>query len=88
MKVNIYTIYDKVACEAGHIFQAKNDGVAFRCFMSLIKDTPNINPTDYDVYCLGEFDTEARSFVPVDNYGRLVIENLEENSDVPIMEDN
>lgn len=78
MKVNIYTIYDKVACEAGPIFQAKNDGVAFRCFMSLIKDTNVASPSDYDVYCLGEFDTESRSFVPVDNYGRLVIENLED----------
>ena len=84
MKVNIYTIYDKVACESGPIFQAKNDGVALRCFMSLIKDTPNIVPTDYDVYCLGEFDTEARSFVPEVDYGRLVIENLEDESDVDI----
>ena len=66
MKVNIYTIYDKVACESGPIFQAKNDGVALRCFMSLMKDTPSVNPTDYDVYCLGEFDTENRSFVPED----------------------
>ena len=84
MKVNIYTIYDKVACEAGPIFQAKNDGVAFRCFMSLIKDTANVVPSDYDVYCLGEFDTESRSFSPVDNYGRLVIENLEDDSNVDI----
>ena len=85
MKVNIYTIYDKVACEAGPIYQAKNDGVALRCFMSLIKDTPSVNPTDYDVYCLGVFDTESRTFNPEDNYGRLVIENLE---DVPTEEDN
>ena len=84
MKVNIYTIYDKVACEAGPIFQAKNDGVAFRCFMSLINETPVSNPTDYDVYCLGEFDTDSRSFVPEDNYGKLVIKNLEDDSDVDI----
>lgn len=84
MKVNIYTIYDKVACEAGPIFQAKNDGVALRCFMSLMKDTPNIVPSDYDVYCLGEFDTDSRSFVPEDNYGKLVIKNLEDSSDVNI----
>ena len=84
MKVNIYTIYDKVACEAGPIFQAKNDGVALRCFMSLMKDTPNVVPSDYDVYCLGEFDTDARSFVPEDNYGKLVIKNLEDSSDVDI----
>ena len=79
MKVNIYTIYDKVACESGPIFQAKNDTVALRCFMGLIKETPGVVPTDYVVYCLGEFDTEARSFGPENDYGRLVIENLEEN---------
>lgn len=84
MKVNVYTIYDKVACEAGPVFQAKNDAVAFRCFMSLIKDANAANPTDYDVYCLGNFDTESRTFVPEDNYGRLVIENLEDNLDVDI----
>ena len=84
MKVNIYTIYDKVACESGPIFQAKNDGVALRCFMSLMKETPNVVPSDYDVYCLGEFDTESRTFNPVDNYGRLVIENLEDDSNVDI----
>ncbi len=84
MKVNVYTIYDKVACEAGPIFQAKNDGVAFRCFMSLVKDSHASNPTDYDVYCLGQFDTESRTFVPEDNYGRLVIENLEDDSNVDI----
>ncbi len=84
MKVNIYTIYDKVACEAGPIFQAKNDGVALRCFMSLMKDTPNVVPSDYDVYCLGEFDTDSRSFVPEDNYGKLVIKNLEDDSNVDI----
>ena len=84
MKVNIYTIYDKVACESGPIFQAKNDTVALRCFMSLMKDTPNVVPSDYDVYCLGEFDTDTRSFVPEDNYGKLVIKNLEDSSDVDI----
>ena len=84
MKVNIYTIYDKVACEAGPIFQAKNDTVALRCFMSLMKETPSVNPTDYDVYCLGDFDTESRTFNPEDNYGRLVIENLEDDSNVDI----
>lgn len=78
MKVNIYTIYDKVAQESGPIYQAKNDGVAFRAFMSLIGDTPTVNPTDYDVYCLGEFDTESRVFVPEENYGRLCVENLED----------
>ena len=76
MKVNIYTIYDKVACEAGPVFQAKNDLVAVRMLKSLVSDNPNISIDEYEVYCLGEFDTEKRSFVPEDGYGRLAISNI------------
>ncbi len=79
MKVNIYTIFDVVAKECGPIYQAKNDGVAYRAFKSLIGDTPNVKVDDYDIYCLGEFDTESRSFVPEENYGRLVLKDLEDN---------
>ena len=77
MKVNIYTIYDVVAKECGPVFQAKNDVVAHRAFKSLIGDTPNANPSDYDIYCLGLFDTESRFFVPEVDYGRLVLKDLE-----------
>ena len=82
MKVNIYTIYVVLAKESGPIFQGKNDEVAARVFRSLLSDTPNINPNDYEVYCLGEFDTEARTFVPVDGYGRLVVSDFEPNLEV------
>lgn len=77
MKVNIYTIYDVLAKECGPIFQAKNDEVAKRAFKSLVDDTPNVVDSDYEIYCLGEFDTENRSFEPVDDYGRLVLNDLE-----------
>ena len=76
MKVNIYTIYDKVAEESGPVFQAKNDMVAVRMLKSLVSDNPNISIDEYEVYCLGEFDTEKRSFVPEDGYGRLAISNI------------
>ena len=66
MKVNIYTIYDVVAKECGPIFQAKNHDVAVRAFHSLMAETSNVMSTDYDLYCLGEFDTEKCSFVPLD----------------------
>lgn len=71
MKVNIYTIYDKVAEECGPVFQAKNDMVANRMIDSMVRENPNIVLDEYDVYCLGEFDTEKRSFVPEEGYGRL-----------------
>lgn len=76
MKVNIYTIYDKVAEESGPVFQAKNDMVAVRMLKSLVSENPNISIDEYEVYCLGEFDTEKRSFVPEDGYGRLAISNI------------
>ncbi len=82
MKVNIYTIYDVVAKEAGPIFQGKNDEVAVRVFNSLLNDTPNIKPTDYEIYCLGEFDTEARTFVPENDYGRLVVNDYKPTLEV------
>lgn len=82
MKVNIYTIYDILAKECGPIFQAKNDDVAVRAFYSLLSDTPNTMANEYEIYCLGEFDTEARSFVPVDDYGRLVVSDYNPNVEV------
>lgn len=82
MKVNIYTIYDVVAKECGPIFQGKNDDIAARVYHSILSDTPNINSDDYEIYCLGEFDTEARSFVPVDGYGRLVLSDYKPNLEV------
>ncbi len=68
MKVNVYTIYDVVAKECGPIFQAKNHDVAVRAFKSLISENldVHINVHDYDLYCLGEFDNEKCSFVPLD----------------------
>ena len=83
MKVNIYTIYDSVAKECGPIYQAKNHDVAVRDFRSLISDTPNVNPLDYDLYCLGEFDTEKCSFVPLEVPSTVPIVNIsEEDSNI------
>ena len=77
MKVNVYTIYDTVAKECGPIYQAKNHDVASRGFKSLISDTPNVNVSDYDLYCLGEFDTEKCSFVPLAVPSQIFVDNSE-----------
>ena len=81
MKVNIYTIYDVVAKECGPIFQSKNHDVAVRAFKSLISDTPNVNVSDYDLYCLGEFDTEKCSFVALEVPSKIPLVTLSEDSD-------
>ncbi len=76
MKVNIYTIYDKIAEECGPIFQAKNDKVACRACDSMISESCGNCVSDYQLWCLGEFDTEIMVFIPIDNNngtcGRLV----------------
>ncbi len=76
MKVNIYTIYDKIAEECGPIFQAKNDKVACRACDSMIAETCGNCVSDFQLWCLGEFDNEKREFAPIDNHdgtcGRLV----------------
>lgn len=58
MKNEIFTIYDKVAQEAGPIFQAKNLSVAIRYVNEMIKDN-KINLTEYDLVRLGSFDSES-----------------------------
>ena len=58
MNTAIYTIFDNVACECGPIFQAKNLSVACRYVNQMIKDT-HINPSDYELVCLGTFDSET-----------------------------
>ena len=56
----LFTIYDKVAQEAGPIFQAKNLYVAMRYVNDMIKDN-KINLSEYDLVRLGTFDSESMS---------------------------
>ena len=58
MNTELFTIYDKVAQEAGPIFQAKNLYVAMRYVNEMIKDN-KINLSEYDLVRLGTFDSES-----------------------------
>lgn len=58
MITELFTIYDKVAQEAGPIFQAKNLYVAMRYVNEMIKDN-KINLSEYDLVRLGSFDSES-----------------------------
>lgn len=54
----MYTIYDKVAQEAGPLFLAKNDAVALR----MVTNSPefkNMNLGDFELYLVGTYDSEA-----------------------------
>lgn len=63
MKMKLYTIRDKVADEAGPIYQAKNDAIAVRQFNNLMANQ-QVDVVDYALYCVGEFDTEAMTIEP------------------------
>ena len=58
MITELFTIYDKVAQEAGPIFQAKNLYVAMRYVKEMIKDN-KIDLVEYDLVRLGSFDSES-----------------------------
>ncbi len=59
MKINVYTIYDKLARESGPLFQAKNDKVAYRQFCTQLKEIKNIQKEDFELLNIAEYDNEA-----------------------------
>ncbi len=56
MLYKLYSIYDKDAKEFGPLFNAKNDIVASRYVVDMIKDVKYVD--SYALYCMGEYDTE------------------------------
>lgn len=56
--MNLYTIFDKVAKDAGPVFAAKNDGVARRNFDNLIKENKINKISEYQLYRVGFYDSE------------------------------
>jgi len=54
----LYTLYDKVAEEAGPLFQAKNDQVAARQSLSILAQV--YDPNDFDLLKVGEFSTSGQ----------------------------
>lgn len=57
MKVRLYCVYDKVAKEAGPMFQAKNEAVALRMYQRMAIEQ-HIDVADYDLMFLGLYDPE------------------------------
>lgn len=52
----LYTIYDRVAMEAGPCYCAPNDGVAIRQYRNLLANTPEYQRADYRLYTVGTWD--------------------------------
>lgn len=85
MLKNLYCIYDKVAQESGPIFEAKNDGVAERMYFDLVQNqrkNPVFDQDDYELLCLGSFDSESLKIVPLPNSKRIVLnQEVEDGSE-------
>jgi hypothetical protein len=62
MKYLLFTIWDRVAEQAGPPFMAKNAGVARRKYQATLQ---NSNPVDYDLMHLGSYDDESMIIEPV-----------------------
>lgn len=56
MTLNMYNVKDRVSDEFAPPYVAKNDAVALRQFNHLIS---NLNPQDYELYCIGKYDTDT-----------------------------
>lgn len=76
MKTNMYVIYDRVAQEAGPIFEAKNDGVAYRSFAKLREGQET--PEDFSLLKLGMFDHDIVKLTiadePIDVVSDTIVE--------------
>lgn len=56
MILNFYVIWDKVAKEAGPVFQAKNDGVARRNVIHLLEKVADFDRPAYELKRICSFD--------------------------------
>lgn len=61
MVINVYCIYDKVAEEAGPLFQAVNDKIAMRQFKQL--GIPESLQKDYSLHRIATYDSKSMEVV-------------------------
>lgn len=59
MNYRLYCIYDRVAGEAGPLFQAVNDQVAVRQSINVLHTIPLSLRPDYQLLCVGQFDSRT-----------------------------
>jgi hypothetical protein len=67
MKMLAYSVYDNKSLSYGMPFFAPTDGSAVRSFAGLANDaqtTVGQHPSDFSLFCVGEYDDQNGSFVP------------------------
>ncbi len=62
--VGLYTVYDKLAVEAGPIYEAKNDAVAVRAYKNLLGQNKVTNPDEYQLVKVGVMNKTDLTLIP------------------------
>lgn len=75
MKMKLYVIRDKVAEESGPVFEAKNDGVAWRKYQELLSQSQFSG--DYELRYIGSVDHDG-DYVTGTNHPEVVEISLNE----------
>lgn len=73
MLIQLYTIYDRIAEDAGPIFCAKNDGVANRQYQHLLNEYQT-DPLHFKLHRLGSFNTSTMIITSLDTPVEVVRE--------------
>lgn len=72
MKHLIYAIRDTVADDSGPLVCAPNDGVALRYLRNIQKDLPPEAHSDFELQCLGHYDSDLGLVTSVFKSPRVV----------------
>ena len=65
MEQRIYVIYDKVALQSGPVFEARNDGVAYRNFKRFLDNEVTVEYVDdYKLLFVGSINHDSSELVP------------------------
>lgn len=81
--MNIYTVFDRIADEAGPPFVAKNDEVAKRMYKRLVK-SDRVDPNEYRLLHIGTIKNSGLLEgleIPVDIYVDFHVDLKEEEED-------
>lgn len=63
--MRLYTVYDRVAEQAGPVYCAVNDGVALRMYRALLQEERVADQDAYWLYALGDYDMSSMVIVPM-----------------------
>lgn len=61
--MGLYTVYDRVACQCGPLFESVNEAVAIRQYRNLLQSVSPLDRDAYVLYRVGSFDRDKMQFV-------------------------